>query len=145
MKAIILNSGLGHRMGDITKTHPKCMTPISETETILSRQLTMLAEAGVTDVVMTTGYYDTVLTDYCDSLHLPLSVTFVKNPLFDKTNYIYSLFCARAYCDESDVLLMHGDLVFENRVLDALIQHEESCVVVSSSQELPQYPYEGEI
>ena len=35
MKALILNSGLGHRMGDITKEHPKCMTEIDNSETII--------------------------------------------------------------------------------------------------------------
>ena len=44
MKALILNSGFGHRMGDITKNHPKCMTEISNKETILSRQLRLIAE-----------------------------------------------------------------------------------------------------
>jgi len=42
MKALILNSGLGSRMGEITKTHPKCMTEILEEETIVSRQLKLL-------------------------------------------------------------------------------------------------------
>ena len=63
MKALILNSGLGHRMGVITKEHPKCMTEISHKNTILSRQLRMLVSFGVEEVVMTTGYYDKVLVD----------------------------------------------------------------------------------
>ena len=37
MKALILNSGKGSRMGDLTKTHPKCMTEIASMETIISR------------------------------------------------------------------------------------------------------------
>ena len=61
MKALILNSGLGHRMGVITKEHPKCMTEISAHNTILSRQLRMLASFGVEEIVMTTGYYAKVL------------------------------------------------------------------------------------
>ena len=44
MKALILNSGLGSRMGVLTSEHPKCMTEISTRETILSRQLSMLAD-----------------------------------------------------------------------------------------------------
>ena len=68
MKALILNSGLGSRMGVLTSEHPKCMTEISSHETILSRQLTMIAEAGIEDVVMTTGYYDGILVQYCRSL-----------------------------------------------------------------------------
>lgn len=55
MKALILNSGLGSRMGVLTSEHPKCMTEISTKETILSRQLRLLAEAGIEEVVITTG------------------------------------------------------------------------------------------
>lgn len=58
MKALILNSGLGSRMGVLTSEHPKCMTEISATETILSRQLRQIAAAGITEVVMTTGLFD---------------------------------------------------------------------------------------
>ena len=80
MKALILNSGLGSRMGVLTSEHPKCMTEISARETILSRQLRLLADAEVTEVVMTTGLFDGVLVNYCESLDLPLHFTFVKNP-----------------------------------------------------------------
>ena len=68
MKALILNSGLGSRMGVLTSEHPKCMTEISSRETILSRQLKLITEAGIKDVVITTGYYDEILVDYCNSL-----------------------------------------------------------------------------
>ena len=78
MKALILNSGLGHRMGVLTSEHPKCMTPISAIDTILSRQLKLIAAAGITEVVMTTGYFDKVLVDYCESLKLPLHYTFAR-------------------------------------------------------------------
>lgn len=86
MKALLLNSGLGHRMGALTSEHPKCMTQISETETILSHQLTLLAEVGVDEVVMTTGYFHEVLENYCASLELPITITFVNNPLYAQTN-----------------------------------------------------------
>ena len=62
MKALILNSGLGSRMGVLTSEHPKCMTEISPRETILSRQLRQLADAGIRDVVITTGLFrDTLI------------------------------------------------------------------------------------
>ena len=81
MKALILNSGLGSRMGVLTSEHPKCMTEISGNETILSRQLRQIANAGIKEVVMTTGAFDAVLVNYCQSLDLPLHITFVKNEL----------------------------------------------------------------
>lgn len=137
MKALILNSGLGHRMGVLTSEHPKCMTEISATETILSRQLRLLADSGIKEVVMTTGYFDEILVKYCNSLRLPLRYTFVKNPLYAETNYIYSIYCAKEYL-EDDILLMHGDLVFEATVLDEILTNEKSCMKVSSTVPLPE-------
>ena len=144
MKALILNSGLGHRMGVLTSEHPKCMTEISSTDTILSRQLKLIAENGITEVVMTTGYFDEVLIDYCNSLGLPLNYTFVKNPIYQETNYIYSIYCAREYLND-DIILMHGDLVFENTVFDQVAASTLSCMTVSSTLPLPEKDFKAVI
>ena len=142
MKALILNSGLGSRMGAITSEHPKCMTEISPQETILSRQLHQLADAGIREVVITTGLFRDALIAYCESLDLPLSFTFIHNPDFRETNYIYSIYCARAELDD-DILLMHGDLVFENEVLDRLLACGTSCMAVSTTQPLPEKDFKA--
>ena len=144
MKALILNSGLGSRMGVLTSDHPKCMTEISPRETILSRQLKQIADAGITEVVITTGYYDGVLVQYCNSLDLPLHFTFVKNPIYDQTNYIYSIYCAREYLDD-DIILMHGDLVFENEVFDKVLASPSSCMTVSSTLPLPEKDFKAQV
>lgn len=142
MKALILNSGLGHRMGVLTSEHPKCMTEVSATDTILSRQLKLIVAAGIKEVVMTTGYFDEVLVQYCNSLNLPLNFTFVNNPLYAETNYIYSIYCAREYLDD-DILLMHGDLVFEYSVLEDLLAFSKSCMKVSSTISLPEKDFKA--
>ena len=144
MKALILNSGLGSRMGVLTSEHPKCMTEISPRETILSRQLRQLSEAGIRQAVITTGYYDEVLVNYCRALDLPLDYTFVKNPVYDQTNYIYSIYCAREYLDD-DIVLMHGDLVFENEVFDKVLASEASCMTVSSTLPLPEKDFKAQV
>ena len=144
MKALILNSGLGSRMGVLTSERPKCMTEISTGETILSRQLRQIADAGIEEVVITTGYYDGVLVQYCLSLELPIHFTFVKNPIYDKTNYIYSIYCAREYLDD-DIILMHGDLVFENEVFDRVMASEVSCMTVSSTLPLPEKDFKAQV
>lgn len=144
MKALILNSGLGSRMGVLTSEHPKCMTEISSNETILSRQLRQFASAGIEDVVITTGYYDSVLVKYCNSLELPLHIIFVKNPVYDQTNYIYSIYCARDYLDD-DIILMHGDLVYENEVFDRIVGSPVSCMVVSSTLPLPEKDFKARV
>jgi phosphoenolpyruvate phosphomutase len=136
MKALILNSGMGKRMGVLTTEHPKCMTEIAKGETILSQQLKLIQKYGITEVVVTTGLFDHVLMEYCRSLNISLDFVFVKNPLYDQTNYIYSIYLARQYLD-SDLLLMHGDLVFEDEVLQRLIEQPFSCMTVSSTLPLP--------
>lgn len=143
MKALILNSGMGRRMGVLTSEHPKCMTEVSNSDTILSRQLKMIKEAGVEDVVMTTGLFDNVLVNYCNSLDLGLNYTFVKNPIYDKTNYIYSMYCAKEYLKDDDILLMHGDLVFENAVLDSVLDSSKSCMTVSTTVPLPEKDFKA--
>lgn len=144
MKVLILNSGMGIRMGILTSEHPKCMTEISGKETILSRQLMLIAEAGISEVIITTGLFDSVLVQYCQSLDLPLHITFVKNPDYQVTNYIYSIYCARDYLDE-DLILMHGDLVFENTVFDAIVASKTSCMAVSSTSVLPEKDFKAVI
>ncbi len=142
MKSLILNSGLGHRMGALASEHPKCMTEISIGETILSRQLRLLTDSGITDVVMTTGYHDGDLEKYCRSLDLPLNITFIKNPEYAETNYIYSIYLAQAFLDD-DIILMHGDLVFEKSVLEDIISSGLSCVTVSSAGPLPEKDFKA--
>lgn len=143
MKALILNSGLGSRMGVLTSEHPKCMTEVSAKDTILSRQLKLLAEAGITEVVMTTGYFDGVLVNYCKSLELPLNISFINNPLYAETNYIYSIYCAKEALQDDGVILMHGDLVFEYSVLEDLLANEKSCMKVSSTIDLPEKDFKA--
>lgn len=143
MKALILNSGKGSRMGVLTSEHPKCMTEVSVKQTILSRQLEQLYSYGVEEIVITTGLFNSILIDYCRSLDLPLHYTFVNNPKYESTNYIYSIFCAKEYLTDDDILLIHGDMVFENQVLEKVLDSEKSCMTVSSTIPLPQKDFKA--
>lgn len=136
MIALILNSGMGQRMGNLTADCPKCMTKITEEDTILSWQLKLLARSAIKDVVITTGLFEQALIEYCKQLNLSLNFTFIRNPLCDTTNYIYSIFLAQNEL-QNDILLLHGDLVFEESVLAMMMNRKHSCMVVSSTLPLP--------
>jgi len=136
MKALILNSGMGKRMGVLTNNHPKCMTEIYKGETILSRQLELLQQCGINEIIITTGFFDKILIDYCYSLQIPVQYIFVNNPIYDKTNYIYSIYLAKEYLND-DIVLMHGDLVFELSVLQDVLKQNKSCMAVSTAIPLP--------
>lgn len=142
MKALILNSGLGKRMGKYTEMKPKCMVPLTEKETIVARQLLMLEQAGIKDVVMTTGPYAEVLERHIEELGLSLKIQYVNNPKYSETNYIYSIYLAKEYLDD-EIIMMHGDLVFEQNVLDNIVNSEHSCMTVSSTLELPEKDFKA--
>ena len=142
MRALILNSGMGTRMGDITNNHPKCMTEISEDETIVSRQLRLLKTCGITDVVMTTGYLADVLESYCDSLNLDLNIKYINNSKYKDTNAIYSIYCARDYLDD-DIVLMHGDLVFTLEILKKILKEDRSVMTISTTLPLPEKDFKS--
>ena len=141
MKALILNSGLGSRL---KIDYPKCMTKIFHEETILSRQLKQLIDVGIRDVVITTGAHADQLIEYCQNLDLPMNLQFVHNSEFASTNYIFSIYLAREFLNE-DFLLMHGDLVFENEVLDKVLNSIDSCMVTSSTIPLPEKDFKAVI
>ena len=144
MKALILNSGLGTRMGEITKTHPKCMTEIDEKDTILSRQLKLLSKIGIKDVVITTGPFSEILIKYCHSLNLDINYIFVNNPLYANTNYIYSIYCAKNELND-DIIMMHGDLIFTDEVLKEIYDQDKSCIIISKTLPLPKKDFKAVI
>ena len=143
MIALLLNSGTGSRMGDLTKTNPKCMTEIGNGETILSRQLKLLDAAGITEVVVTTGDFDEKIREACAQAGTGQHFTFVRNPIPKETNYIYSMHLCDELLRGDEVLLMHGDLVFEWRVLEEVKASSTSCMVVSSALPLPEKDFKA--
>ena len=144
MKAVIFNSGLGHRMGDATKTHHKSMTLLADGETLFHRQIRLLSAEGIKDFIVTTGPFEEQLKG--EAADFPkLNFTFVPNPVYDKTNYIYSMYLARQHMDD-DLVFIHGDLVF-NRMLvhDILTCVDPNTATVHFSKALPEKDFKGRV
>jgi len=121
------------------------MTEIASMETILSRQLRQIEDYGIKEVVITTGPFEDKLIHYVESLGLDLEYSFVRNPLFAETNYIYSIYLAREVLKDTDLLLMHGDLVVENDVFFDFMEQEGSLMAGSTTKELPEKDFKAEV
>jgi phosphoenolpyruvate phosphomutase len=145
MKALILNSGIGKRMRYLTNDKPKCLVEVNDNETLLSRQLRMLENNDIIDIVMTTGPYQNMLIKYVKANHPNLNVEYVFNPSFDSTNYIYSIYLAKDKLNDS-ILLIHGDMVFDEKVLKDLLRNSENnLVLVNRDAEIPAKDFKGRI
>lgn len=145
MIAIILNSGIGSRLNDYTKDKPKCMVEIESGETIIKYQLQLLKMCGVKQVFITTGYLNEKLMTYVNQLtnDLELSVKYVYNSTYKTTNYIKSL--DNIPFIGEDILLLHGDLIFDKTVLDEIISEPGSCMVIDKSKDLPDKDFKARI
>ena len=144
MKAIIFNSGLGNRMGDLTKQYHKSMTRLGNGETIFHRQLRLLEEAGVRDIIVTTGPFADQLKG--EAAEFPgIRFTFVPNDLYAQTNYIYSMYLAREHIND-DMLFLHGDLVFNRGLVPAVLAcPEPSAATVHFTKALPEKDFKGRV
>jgi len=146
MKALILNSGTGSRMGDIKTC--KCLVEIIKEKTIADEQIRRLIKCGIRDICITTGPYADKLEDYLRNRYISINFEFVHNPLYDKTNYIYSIFLAHEYfdknkCNPDGIILMHGDLVFETELLRESIAYPHSCMTIDTTKPLPEKDFKA--
>lgn len=126
MKAVVLNSGIAKRMGDYCKENPKALLQLYNGETLLERQIRILAQCGIHDFVITTGPFSEQIKTVTKRFP-KFRFEVVHNPEYASTNYIYSLFLAEKYCRE-EVLLLHGDLVFNQAIIKKMLENPEPCL-----------------
>lgn len=120
MQALILAAGMGSRLKELTANNTKSMVKVNGV-TLMERMLRQIDARDFSRVVIVTGYEGKKLVDYIGSLGVTTPVEFVDNPIFDKTNNIYSLWLAKSKLLEEDTVLFESDLIFEDAVLDALL------------------------
>lgn len=120
MQAIILAAGMGKRLKELTKNNTKCMVKVNGV-TLIERMLRQIDAHSLSRIVIVVGYEGQKLIDFIATLGIKTPIVFVTNPVYDKTNNIYSLALAKDWLVREDTLLFESDLIFEDEVLDALI------------------------
>ena len=134
MQAIVLAAGLGRRLKELTANNTKCMIKVNGV-TLIERMLKQLAARKLSRIVLVVGYQAESLVSFVKSLALDIPVVFVKNPIYDKTNNIYSLALAKEYLKEEDTLLLESDLIFEDAVLDKILQDPYPTIALVNKYE----------
>ena len=120
MQAIILAAGMGKRLKELTKNNTKCMVRVNGV-TLIERMLSQLQEYQLSRIIIVVGYEGQKLIDYVKSLGIQTPIVFIDNPIFDKTNNIYSLSLAKEWLCEEDTLLFESDIIFEDAILKDLV------------------------
>lgn len=112
---------MGRRLGELTEGNTKCMLEVNG-EKLIDRVVRKLSTLELNRIVIVAGYERSNLIGYIKSTYPELDIEFVENPVYDRTNNIYSLWLARDYLMSDDTLLLESDLIFEDSVIDCAIE-----------------------
>jgi choline kinase len=121
MRAIILAAGRGVRLQLPEDSQlPKCLLRF-DGMTLLERHLRMLKSAGVTEVVLALGFRHELVQAELDRLAWTPRPEIVLNMNFELGSVLTVHTIAEALTRGGDVLLMDADVLYDERILRALV------------------------
>lgn len=129
MQAIILAAGMGKRLKELTQNNTKCMVKVNGI-TLIERLLRILDRKGLSRIVIVIGYCGNELKEHIQELNISTPISYIDNRVYNKTNNIYSLSLATDYMEQEDTLLFESDLIFEESIVDSLLNDERETLAV---------------
>ena len=126
---------MGRRLGSYTKENTKCMVPVNGVK-LIDRVLTQLSQLNLQRVIIVVGYKGQELIKYLDHRYDDkLKIEFVNNPIYDRTNNIYSLSLVKEQMQEDDTLLIESDLIFSDRLFSMILADERPNIALVAKYE----------
>lgn len=120
MQALILAAGMGRRLGEKTRNNTKCMIEVNGVK-LIDRVLGQLKSQNIDRVVIVAGYCRESLMAHVGDSYEGLPIQWVINPIYDKTNNIYSLALAKDELVKDDTLLIESDLIFDDAMFEMIV------------------------
>lgn len=134
MQAVILAAGMGKRLGELTKNNTKCMVKINGIS-LINRLLEQLSKLSLNKIIIVIGYEGEKLKNYLGYSYKTIEIEYIENPIYNKTNNIYSLYLAKEKLLEDDTILIESDLIFEDSIFTLLEQTSYPNVAVVAKYE----------
>ena len=134
MQAIILAAGMGKRLKELTQNSTKCMVKVNGV-TLIDRMLHQIEKQHLSRIIIVVGYEGQKLIDYIGTLGIQTPIIYINNPIYDKTNNIYSLALAKDWLVKDDTLLFESDLIFEDSVLETLVNDPRDTLALVDKYE----------
>jgi choline kinase len=127
--AVILAAGRGSRLKELSLQHPKPMTQINKIS-IIGNLVQNLISSKIENIVIVVGYLAEKLKSHLDAKFSRHSnIIYIENPIYDKTNNIYSLWLAAEYLRKG-FFLFEADVFFEGKVLKLLLEHNAENIIL---------------
>ena len=125
---------MGKRLKELTQDRTKCMVQVNGVA-LIDRMLHQIESRHLSRIVIVVGYEGEKLMKYIDTLGIRTPIVYVQNPIYDKTNNIYSLALAKDYLCQDDTLLFESDLIFEDAVIDQLLDDPRETLALVDKYE----------
>ena len=131
MRAVILAAGVGRRLAI---EEPKVLLRFGG-RTLLERHLGILAGLGIRDVVIGIGY-EAIAIERALSALGQAEVSTVYNPDYERGSILTLWRVRAALTAGGPVLLMDGDVLYDRRVLEPLVEtHHADCLLMDRAYE----------
>jgi len=125
---------MGKRLKELTNNNTKCMVKVNGVA-MIDRMLHQIQSQNISRIIIVVGYEGQKLIDYIGTLGITTPIKYIDNPVYDKTNNIYSLALASKELCEEDTLLFESDLIFEDSVLEALVNDSRPTLALVDKYE----------
>lgn len=137
MIAVILAAGLGKRLMPLTKDRPKTLLKIGET-TLLEETIKKCLKNGINQFMVVYGYNGDKVIDECRQVEAKYNVRIetVENEVYATTNTSFSLYRALEEMKNTDFIVINGDNVFDEKIIEDLLETGNTSIVVDNVKKL---------
>lgn len=130
MTYIFMAAGKGSRLYPLTLKYPKSLYKLDKNTTVLKRMITMIKKYDDNaKIIVVVGFMKEQIQSEIEG------VTFITNPFYEVTNSIASLWFAKNYLDNEQVVLINGDIVMEEDLIENVVcqKTDKPKVLIDSS------------
>lgn len=130
MQALILAAGFGKRLQPITNNIPKSLVEINGTP-LLVNALECLSGRNITEVLIVVGDKKDIIINRIGHSYNEMKIIYIENPIYNKTNNVYSLWLAQNYVHD-DLIMLECDLFYHRELIDIILSGKASCNILVS-------------
>ena len=131
MIAVILAAGMASRLRPLTDDRPKCLLTVG-TRCLLQRTVDSIKAAGITELVVVTGYRGEMIREFITAHYGDMNVSFIDNADYKTTNNIYSLWLTKDHVAGKDFILLDSDILFDGGIITRLLATKGTCLSVNT-------------
>lgn len=138
MKILILAAGIGTRISRHLKGQPKSCVDL-DGKSLIWHTFKLFNDNSLSDIAIVTGYEEDVI--FNEIKEFPY--TKYRNPFYSVTNSLASMWFAKDFFKDAydDLIVLNGDLYFEDNMLQSLISIDKSPLFLADSQRIEDADY----